>query len=47
MVPVVASILRPVGRLGLTDHEVTGPPELLGVAADIADPEANVIVDAG
>ena len=47
MVPVVVSRLNPVGRLGLTDHEVTGPPELLGVAADIADPDESVSVEAG
>ena len=36
--PVAASSVRPVGRLGEINHEVTAPPLEVGVAVVIAVP---------
>jgi hypothetical protein len=40
--PSVFEIERPAGSDGVTDHDVTGPPLVVGVTAVIAIPFVNV-----
>ena len=42
MAPVVESMERPVGSDGETDHEVTGPPLVVGVTVVMAVPLVSV-----
>ena len=44
MAPVEESSERPAGREGETDHEVTGPPLVVGVTVVMAVPLVNVNV---
>ena len=44
MAPVDVSRERPDGRVGETDHEVTGPPLAVGVTVVMAVPLVNVKV---
>lgn len=40
--PSVPEIVRPAGSDGVTDHEVTGPPLVVGVTVVIAVPFVSV-----